>query len=82
MPAIRAQLVKWGNSRAVRIPKTVIEQARLQEGEELEIRVQEGLITIEPLNRKLTLESLVAGITPKNRHRGQDWGKPVGKEVW
>jgi antitoxin MazE len=82
MPVIRAQLVKWGNSQAVRIPKTVIEQARLQEGDELEIQVYEGRIMLEPLNPKLTLESLVAGITPENRYEEQDWGKPVGKEVW
>jgi antitoxin MazE len=82
MPAIRAQLVKWGNSQAVRIPKTVIEQAHLHEGDELEIQVQEGRITIESLHPKPTLQSLVAGITRKNRHREQDWSKPVGKEVW
>ncbi len=82
MPAVRAQLVKWGNSQAVRIPKTVLEQAHMQEGEELEIRVEEGRITIAPLNAKLTLESLVAGISPKNRYAEQDWGKPAGKEIW
>jgi len=54
----------------------------MQEGEELEIRVEEGRITIEPLNQKLTLESLVAGITPENRYEEQDWGKPAGKEIW
>jgi antitoxin MazE len=42
MAAIRAQLVKWGNSQAVRIPKTVIEQARLQEGDELEIQARKA----------------------------------------
>jgi antitoxin MazE len=82
MPAIRAQLVKWGNSKAVRIPKIVLEQAGLREGDELEIHVEEGCITIEPLHPKLTLESLVAGITPENRYQETDWGKAVGKEVW
>lgn len=82
MPAIRSQLVRWGNSQAVRIPKTVITQARLQEGDELEIQVQEGRITIESRRPKLTLESLVAGITRKNRHPEQGWSGPVGKEVW
>jgi antitoxin MazE len=82
MPAVRAQLVKWGNSQAVRIPKTVLEQAHMREGEELEIRVKEGRITIEPLNQKLTLEFLVAGITPENRYEEQDWGKPAGREIW
>jgi antitoxin MazE len=82
MPAARVQLVKWGNSQAVRIPKAVVEQARLQEGDELKIHVQEGRITIEPVNQKLTLQSLVAGITRKNRHPEQGWSKAVGKEVW
>jgi len=81
MPAIRSQLVKWGNSQAVRIPKTVIKQARLREGDELEIQVREGRITIESLPPKLTLESLVAGITRKNRYPEQGWSEPVGKEV-
>ena len=82
MPTVRAQLVKWGNSQAVRIPKTVLEQAHMQEGEELEIRVEEGRITIESVSPKPTIESLVAGITRKNRHPEQSWSKAVGKEVW
>jgi len=82
MPAVRSRLVKWGNSQAVRIPKTVLEQAHLGEGEEIEIRVEAGRITLEPLNSELTLDSLVAQITPENQHHELDWGKPVGKEVW
>jgi len=80
--APRTQLVKWGNSQAVRIPKAVVEQARLQEGDELTIHVQEGRITIESVSPKPTIESLVAGITRKNRHPEQSWSKAVGKEVW
>jgi antitoxin MazE len=81
MPAVRTQLVKWGNSKALRIPKSVIEQAHLQEGDQLKIRVAEGCIIIQPLTPKLTLDSLVAGITPENRYQDQNWGRPVGKEV-
>jgi antitoxin MazE len=82
MAGAKAQLVKWGNSQAVRIPKTILEQANLREGEELEIRVENGYIWLEPLSRQPTLEALVGKITPKNRHGEQDWGKPVGSEVW
>lgn len=82
MPAIRSRIVKWGNSQAVRIPKKVLDQARLREGEELEIRVEAGRITLEALNSGLTLEALVSRITPENQHHELDWGKPVGKEVW
>ena len=82
MAGAKAQLVKWGNSQAVRIPKTILEQANLREGEEIEIRVENGHIWLEPLRRRPSLEALVKKITPENRHGEQDWGKPVGNEAW
>ncbi len=82
MAGAKAQLVKWGNSQAVRIPKTILEQCNLREGEELEIRVENGHIWLEPLSQKPTLKALVEKITPENRHGEQDWGKPIGNEVW
>jgi antitoxin MazE len=82
MASAKVQLVKWGNSQAVRIPKAILEQANLREGEELEILVENGQIWLEPLRRRPTLEALVAKMTPENRHGEQDWGKPVGDEVW
>jgi len=44
--------------------------------------VENGRLAVRPLNPKLTLESLVAGITPENRHQETDWGTPAGKEAW
>jgi antitoxin MazE len=82
MATARTRLKKWGNSQAVRIPQTVLEQSNLREGEELEIRVENGHILLEPVNAQPTLEELVRKITPENRHSEQDWGKPVGNEVW
>jgi len=78
----KVQLVKWGNSHAVRIPKTVLDQARLREGDELEIRVDDAVITLAPAVPKLTLDDLVSRITSRNRQDEQDWGKPAGREVW
>ena len=31
---------------------------------------------------KYELSDLVARITPKNRHRETDWGRPQGEESW
>ena len=78
----KAQLAKWGNSYAVRIPRAVLEKAQVQEGDELEITARAGTITIAPTKRQVTLSDLLAGITPKNRHTEVDWGKPFGREVW
>jgi antitoxin MazE len=78
----RVQIAKWGNSQGVRLPKEVLKQAHLREGDELTVRVENGRIALEPAAPEITLEKLVAGITPRNRHREQDWGAPVGNEVW
>jgi antitoxin MazE len=78
----RVQVVKWGNSQGVRLPKEILRQARLREGDELTVRVGNGRIALEAAAPEITLEKLVAGITPRNRHCEQDWGGPVGNEVW
>jgi antitoxin MazE len=78
----KAKIAKWGNSLAVRIPKTVAEQARLQEGDAILIEVPEGQIRLRPAQRIPTLKELVAQITPENRHREIDWGPDVGREIW
>ena len=64
----RAQVVKWGNSLAVRIPKTVAEEARVQEGDSIVIEALEGHIEVRRTEKVPTLEELVAQITPKNRY--------------
>lgn len=82
MPISKVQLVKWGNSHAVRLPKAVLQQAEIREGDELEIRVEKGRIALQPAAPKLTLNDLVVRITPRNLHDEQDWGRPMGREVW
>ena len=77
----KAQVVKWGNSLAVRIPKAVAEQARIQEGDPIVIEALDGHVELRPVERIPTLEELVARITPENRHEEIKWGPPVGKEI-
>jgi len=77
----KAQLAKWGNSLAVRIPKAVAEEARLQEGDAILIEVSEGHIELRPAERIPSLEELVTKITAENRHGETDWGPDVGKEI-
>jgi antitoxin MazE len=80
--SVRSQIVGWGNSQALRIPKAMLDELQIREGDEVEMMVEDGRLTVQPLNPRLTLESLVAAITPENRHKELDWGKPVGNEVW
>lgn len=77
----KAQVAKWGNSLAVRIPRAVAEEARLQEGDAIVIEALDGYIELRPAERIPTLEELVAQITPANQHQETDWGPDRGKEI-
>lgn len=80
---MRGKIARWGNSLALRIPKSVAEEAGLDEDGPVEIRVESSTIVVERVvDDDPTLEELVAGITPENRHEATDWGPPVGREVW
>jgi len=76
----KAQMAKWGNSLAVRIPKDVAQEAHLKEGDAVVIKAAKGRIELRRADRIPTLEELVAQITPENRHPETDWGPDVGRE--
>ena len=79
---MKTQMVRWGNSLAVRIPKHVIEAARLREGDALEIEASaEGRVELRRATKIPTLAQLVAQITPENRYDAISTGAAVGKEV-
>ena len=62
---MRAQMVKWGNSLAIRIPKVVVTEAKLKEGDSLEIEAAEGHIALRKPSKMPTLAKLVSQITPR-----------------
>jgi len=77
------QIAKWGNSLAVRIPRSIARGARLSDGDQVEVDLTaEGAIILRPARRRYDLDELVAGITARNRHRETDWGTAKGKESW
>lgn len=79
---MKAQMVKWGNSLAVRIPKPAIEEARLKEGDYLEIEASEGQIELRRVSKakNLTLAQFVGQITPENRYTEISSGSEMGRE--
>ena len=77
----KAQLAKWGNSLAVRIPKSVAEQAQIREGDAILIEVVNGRVELRPVDRVPSLEELVAQITPENGYGETAGGCARGKEI-
>lgn len=73
---------KWGNSVAVRVPKSIVEQAGVRPRDSFDIEVVRGNIVLKPrLRREFQLESLVKGITKRNVHEAIEFGPPVGREL-
>ncbi len=76
---------KWGNSQGLRITKKLLDEARMNIGDEVKISVREGRIIVEPVTKvrgRHDLMVLVSKMPKKYQTEEQDWGPPVGKEVW
>jgi antitoxin MazE len=74
---------KWGNSLAVRLPKSVAVQVGLKAQDDLEIVVHDGNVVLKPhIHRVYRLEDLVKRITSKNVHGEIEVGNPTGREIW
>jgi antitoxin MazE len=79
---MKTQMVKWGNSLAVRIPRHVIVAAKLKEGDALEIEAAaEGHVELRRATKIPTLVQLVSQITPENRYAEVSTATEVGREV-
>jgi antitoxin MazE len=76
------QLARWGNSLGLRIPKGLADRAQLVEGDAVQLAVEDGAIIVRAARPQYRLDDLIKGITSKNRHKGTDWGRPVGREAW
>jgi antitoxin MazE len=80
---MKARIQKWGNSLALRIPKPFAEESNLREDSAVEISIRSGKLVIVAIEEpELSLEELVAKITPENRHAEIETGTPVGNEAW
>jgi antitoxin MazE len=80
---MKTKIKKWGNSLALRIPKSFALNANLRQDELVDISIEKERIIITPINQKdYSLDELLAGVSEDNLHGEIDTGVPVGKEIW
>lgn len=79
---MKTRIQKWGNSLALRIPKTFALETGLEPDSEVEITLVNGQLVIVPSLPTYTLESLLAEVTDKNTHSEIDMGGKMGSEEW
>ena len=78
--AMKTNVMQWGNSLAVRIPKSFAQEIHLDSGTQIEMTVKgESLIIAKP---KYNISELIEKITPENLHGEVETGTPLGKELW
>ena len=76
---------KWGNSQGLRLSKQVLSDADIDVGDEVEVAVRAGNLTVTPVRRVRgghDLRELVGRIPRNYKPTELDWGPPVGREVW
>ncbi len=79
---MHTQIKKWGNSLALRIPKSFALNANLRQDELVDLTIDEERIVITPIGQKeYSLDELLDRVNESNLHGEFDTGAPVGKEI-
>ncbi len=80
---MRTRVQKWGNSLALRIPKSFATEVGLQRETAVEVSLANGKLVITPVAKpKLALKQLLAKVTKENLHHEVDISPAIGNEVW
>ena len=79
-----ARVQKWGNSLALRLPKSLADEAAVGLDTPVNIIVRDHKILIEPVREKKSydLDELLLGINQENLQKEVDSGSLFGKEIW
>lgn len=87
-------IVKWGNSRGIRLPKPFLENLNLKDNDIVDVLTDNDTIIIKKsVNRHhKTLKQRVEQFYGKDfetavkensyEYEEVDWGDPVGEEIW
>lgn len=80
---MKTRVQKWGNSLALRIPKSFAEEVGLLNDSSVEVSLTNGKLVVVPIEKpSLSLKKLLSQITEENIHHEIDSGPAVGIETW
>ncbi len=82
---MRVQVQKWGNSLAIRIPKSFAKEIKIVQGSVVDLSAVKGKLIAKPITEneyEYSLEELLSGVTKENLHAEIDTGDATGQEVW
>lgn len=79
---MKVQIQKWGNSLALRIPKSFAVETNIENGSTVEVVVRRGAIVFKSVAEdKISLEEMLGKIMEENMHAEIDFGRAEGSEA-
>ena len=80
---MRGRVQKWGNSLALRIPKSFADEIGLGQNSSIQLMIKNGALVVTPEPEpKWRLEELLEKVTKDNIHREWETGSAQGDEIW
>lgn len=80
---MRVKVQKWGNSIALRIPKSFANQISIKLGSSVDLSIHEGKLIIEPIyQEEYNFKTLISEVKESNLHKEYFNDKPKGREIW
>lgn len=77
----RTKINQWGNGLALRLNSDVAKALGVEQGTPVSLIVDGGRLVVEKIQRRRTLEEMLAAYDPE-RHGGEAMAfEPVGREV-
>ena len=77
---MNAELGKWGNSLALRIPAGLAKELGFTEGSKADLELADGRLVITPTHRKPRLKELLASLKQAGAEREISSGSEKGNE--
>lgn len=80
---METRIKRWGNSLALRIPRSIAAEAGVDEDTSVDVRVEEGAMIVRPVARvSYDLKELLRKVKKSNLHGEIPTGRPRGREEW
>lgn len=80
---MKTAVQRWGNSLALRIPRSFAAETKISEGSEVELTIRANSLVVRPVVRQRhRLDDLLKRVNARNRHEAVVTGPAVGKEAW
>ncbi len=80
---MEAKVMKWGNSLALRIPRSVAAEAGVEYGTSVDLEVEDGAMVVRAKREAtVSLDQLLRKVKKTNVHREVGTGRRRGREAW